>query len=154
MPTPALAVTAPLPQIRKSRILALLGEIGELFESHFDRGLIAHLIDDLPIDFGTLREIRQLTSRSAMYADDVHTLRYGVIELETFTGCLRRFLLPVIKERLGVSPLHGHRAGPHDHGQFAHRKLLAYTFPFNLTRLEELTAQIKQELSEHRGSAA
>ena len=47
---------------RDVEILKLLAELREIFESHFDRTWFSLIIDGMPIDFRTVRDIRELVS--------------------------------------------------------------------------------------------
>ena len=45
---------------RDAEILKLLGELKEVFENHFDRTWFSLIIDGMPIDFHTVRDIREV----------------------------------------------------------------------------------------------
>jgi len=122
-------------------LLTTIAALREHFGRHFDRGWLAMIIDDLPIDFTTLRQIRQLLTVTEIYPEDLVSIRYGAEQLEHFAADLRRYLLPVLKERLGVSELLPNRPR-FDEVQRVHRQLLCHSFPYNLTRLEELIADL------------
>lgn len=93
------------------------------------------------IDFTTLRQIRQLLTVTEVYPEDLSTVRFGADQLRHFAADLRRYLLPVIRERLGVSELLPSRPR-FDEVQRVRRQLLCLSFPYNLTRLEELTTEL------------
>jgi hypothetical protein len=122
-------------------LLTTIAALREHFSRHFDRGWLAMIIDDLPIDFTTLRQIRQLLTVTEVYPEDLSTVRFGADQLRHFAADLRRYLLPVIRERLGVSELLPSRPRL-DEVQRVHRQLLCLSFPYNLTRLEELTTEL------------
>jgi len=122
-----------------------IGEIREVFEDHFDRTWFSILIDDLPIDAKTIREIRELVSLTRVYPEDIALIYNGVEELESFIVHVRRYLVPFIKDRLMVSGFFP-RDMLKDKTQYILRRLVAYTFPFNLDRLSLLTARLKATL--------
>lgn len=122
-------------------LLTCIAGLREHFGRHFDRGWLAMIIDDLPIDFTTIRQIRQLLSVTEVYPEDLAGIRFGAEQLLRFSADLRRYLLPVLRERLGVSRLLP-SAPRLDRTQRVHRELLCLTFPCNLARLEELTHQL------------
>lgn len=122
-------------------LLTTIAALREHFSRHFDRGWLAMIIDDLPIDFTTLRQIRQLLSVTEIYPEDLDSIRFGAEQLRHFAADLRRYLLPVLKERLGVSELRPTRPRL-DATQRVHRQLLCFSFPYNLIRLEELTTEL------------
>ena len=122
-------------------LLTAIAALREHFSRHFDRGWLAMIIDDLPIDFATLRQIRQLLTVTEVYPEDLDSVRFGAEQLRHFAVGLRRYLLPVLKERLGVSELLPTRPR-FDDAQRVHRQLLCLSFPYNLTRLEELTTEL------------
>jgi hypothetical protein len=117
------------------------------FDAYFDRGWLAMLIDELNIDFTTIRDIRVMLTRHAIYAEDLREIAYGVAQLKAFCKELRRQLLPVIRDRLGVSGLSRARRGM-DAAERVQRELLCYVFPHNLARLEELASRL-EELATH-----
>ena len=133
---------------RDAQILRLIREIQTVFETYFDRTWFSVIIDDMPIDFRTIREIREMVSLKTIYPGDEKDLYEGVAELESFINHANRFLLPVIKERLGVSRLHPARM-VRDRNQYILRRFVAYTFPFNLERLHALTLELKACLLFH-----
>jgi len=126
-------------------ILILIRDIRQVFEDHFDRTWMAMVIDGLPFDFRTIREIRELVSITAFHPGDERAIQAGVTELESFILHVRRYLLPVIKERLGVSWLLPHRR-VQDKTQYLLRRLVVYAFPYNLEKLTFLTARLKSRL--------
>jgi len=127
--------------ISMTPLLTSIAALREHFGRHFDRGWLAMIIDDLPIDFTTLRQIRQLLTVTEVYDEDLDSIRFGAEQLQHFAAGLRRYLLPVLKERLGVSGLLPTRPR-FDETQRVHRQLLCHSFPYNLTRLEELTTEL------------
>lgn len=118
--------------------MAVIENIRELFDSYFDRGWLAMSLEGTPLQLNTLREIRQLLDRLHTFPDDHGSRRYAVKLLQQFALELRRYLLPCIREKLGVSGFVGTQQEM-DERQQTYRRLLAYTFSFNLERLEELT---------------
>lgn len=122
-------------------LLTSIAALRDHFGRHFDRGWLAMIIDDLPIDFTTLRQIRQLLSVTEIHPEDLNSIRFDAEQLQHFAADLRRYLEPVLKERLGVSGLLAHRPQLSD-AERVHRQLLCFSFPYNLARLEELTAEL------------
>ena len=116
---------------RDTEILQLLEELRDIFENHFDRTWFSLIIDGMPIDLHTVREIRELVSLTSIYPGEEWQLFQGVIELEAFHQTVKRFLMPVLKERLGISWLHPRRR-VRDAQQYILRKFVAFTFPYNL----------------------
>ena len=130
-----------------SAVLTSIAALREHFSRHFDRGWLAMIIDDLPIDFTTIRQIRELLSITELYPEDLPSVRHGAEQLLRFSADLRRYLLPVLRERLGVSRLLPTRPALDD-TQRVYRQLLCLTFPYNLSRLDELTHQLIAQADE------
>ena len=126
-------------------LLPLIRKIRRVFEDHFDRTWFAIIIDGLPIDFRTIRIIRELVGLQSIHVGDEWFIYQAVVELSRFSLLIRKFLLPVLKERLGVSGLMPHRV-VRDRTQYILRRFVAYTFPYNLERLEVLTGQLRSSL--------
>ncbi len=127
---------------RDAEILKLLAEIKDVFENHFDRTWFSLIVDGIPIDYRTVRDIREMVSLTSLYAGEEWQLYQGVTELETFCRTVTRFVLPVLKERLGISWLFPQRR-VRDTQQYIVRKFVAFTFPYNLERLRRLTQRLK-----------
>jgi hypothetical protein len=127
------------------RLLPLIRKIRRVFEDHFDRTWFAIIIDGLPIDFRTIRMIRELVGLQSIHVGDQWFIYQAVVELSRFSLLIRKFLLPVLKERLGVSGLVPDRI-VRDRSQYILRRFVAYTFPFNLERLEALTTELRAHL--------
>lgn len=138
-----MVATEPL-QLR--RINETLRAIRIHFSEYFDRGWLAMLIDELPIDFTTVRDVRIMLSRHSVYQEDIHEVAYGVSQLRMFCRELRRQLLPVIRDRLGISGLSPARRAMNA-TERVHRELFCYAFPYNLARLEELAERLSELLS-------
>jgi len=129
-------------------VLGIIAELREVFEDHFDQTWFSLIIDDMPIDFHTVRDIRELVSLTTLYAGEEWTVLQGVQELEIFCATLKRFLLPVLKERLGVSWLFPQRR-VRDTREYIIRKFVAFTLPYNLEHLHRLTLKLKACLLFH-----
>lgn len=129
-------------------ILRLIGELRDVFENNFDRTWFSLILDGIPIDLRTVRNIRELVSLTSVYpGEEWHILR-GIQELEAFHATVKRFLLPVLKERLGISWLLPQKRVRDPH-QYILRKFVAFTFPYNLERLRRLTEKLKAALLAH-----
>jgi hypothetical protein len=133
---------------RDAEILKLIGELKNVFENHFDRTWFSLIIDGMPVDVRTVRDIRELVSLTSLYPGEEWQLWDGIEELETFHRTVKRFLLPVLKERLGISWLFPQKR-VRDTQQYILRKFVAFTFPYNLERLLRLTQKLKTCLLLH-----
>jgi hypothetical protein len=133
---------------RDAEILGIIAELRDVFEDHFDQTWFSLIIDDMPIDFHTVRDIRELVSLGTLYPGEEWVILQGVQELEIFCTTLKRFLLPVLKERLGVSWLFPQKR-VHDTQEYIVRKFVAFTLPYNLERLRRLALKLKACLLFH-----
>ena len=97
------------------------------------------------MDFRTIRVIRELATLQSIHVGDEWFIYQAVVELSRFILLIRKFLLPVLKERLGVSGLVPHKI-VRDRSQYILRRFVAYTFPYNLERLEALTVELRGQL--------
>ena len=127
------------------QLLKLIHITRDLFENHFDRTWFSLIIDGLPIDFRTVREIRELVSMESIHPGDERVIYQGVLELEQFVRHVRQFLLPDLKERLRVSCLFPDRMVK-DKTAYIIRRFVVYTFPYNLQRLAYLAGELKSHL--------
>ena len=130
----------PLDRTRRS-----LAELRELFVSQFDIKWLHNLLDDLPIDATVFETTRQMFENDAAVVDDPARITEGLEALEAFATDLRRFLLPSIREKLGVSGL-SPRFSLKDKDKMVVQVMVAYTFPHNLAKLEQLIADLRQQM--------
>ena len=128
-----------------AEILKIITELRDVFENNFDRTRFSLILDGIPIDLRTVRNIRELVSLTSLYPGEEWQILRGIQELEAFYVTVKRFLLPVLKERLGISWLlpQSRVRDPH---QYILRKFVAFTFPYNLERLRRLTTKLKSRL--------
>ncbi|MFW5689573.1 MAG: hypothetical protein ACOC1U_08370 [Spirochaetota bacterium] len=139
--------------ISTERVQMALEALRAHLDQYFDRGWLAMIIEDLPLDSSHMREIRALLSLQVIYAEDLPELVYGVERLESFAKELHRHLVPVLRDRLGVSGFTAGRFG-RARDERVHRQFVCMTFPHNLQRLEELTARLSGELAGVTGALA
>jgi hypothetical protein len=128
-----------------SELLKLIAELRDVFENNFDRTWFSLILDGIPIDLRTVRIIRELVSLTSIYPGEEWLIMRGIEELEAFYAIVKRFLLPVLKERLGISWLLPQKKVRDPH-QYILRKFVAFTFPYNLERLRRLTLKLKTKL--------
>jgi hypothetical protein len=133
---------------RDREILGIIADVRDVFENHFDRTWFSMLIDGMPVDMRTVRSIRQMVSMRSVFPGEEWEIWQGVQELEVFIAHVKRFLLPVLKERLGISWLIPQRR-VRDRSQYLIRKFVAFTFPYNLERLRVLSEKLKSSLLFH-----
>ena len=129
-------------------LLGIIGELRDVFENHFDRTWFSLLLDDIPLDPRTVREIRHVVSLKRIYPGEEREIWQGVRDLEEFINNVRRFLLPMLRERLRVSRLFPADRVT-DRTQLIIRTFVAFTFPYNLERLRILTVKLKNRLLFH-----
>jgi hypothetical protein len=128
---------------RHESVISIVGDIREVFEAHFERAWFAVLIDDLPMERQVMSDIRRLLGLHFYHEGDEYIIMMGIQQLEHFVAVVRRYLLPVLRDELGVSGFKPGRA-PADKRDMIIRKMCLYTFPHNLKRLEQLTVELKQ----------
>ena len=150
--TAAVAVSHPLPAsvngLAEQQLLSAIRAVRGLFERYFDQNWFVSLVDEVPIDPQTLRDVRALTRLNTLFPGDESEIAHGIAELSKLQVALRRFLLPHIKEKLLVSGLRAARA-IRDTDQYILRRCVAMTFEHNLAELELLTAALRQAFDAH-----
>ncbi len=120
----------------------ILEEIRELFARGFDQNWLLMLLDQHPAEPGTMSEIRDLLDPSSANQDDPIKLLYRADIIVDFVAHLRRFILPGLREKLGVSGLLPGRPA-RDRDRRAYFTMVCHVFPANVDRLEELAAQLR-----------
>jgi hypothetical protein len=120
-------------------------EIQDLFYHHFDRNWLLLVLEDLSLDSRIMDDIRSLIIYESPVLYNPQEIKRRVSALEAFISHLRRYLLPILREKLGISGLLPFRP-IRDKDQRLLRSLIAYTFPHNLDRLSTLTERLKNYL--------
>lgn len=121
-------------------------ELRNVFEELFDKSWLIIILENLPFDLRTIREIRNFLCTENISDADVPAIWHKIEELETFIKVIKIYLLPVLKERLGISHLSPERMVL-DKTQLVVRRFIAYTLPHNLQRLNVLTQQFKRDVA-------
>ena len=139
---------------QSAAVRACLREIAELFRSHFDQNWLLLLLERFPVDAVAMNEIRELMRHDAAFLEP-DRLAARLALLEGYVQHLRRYLLPGLREKLGISGLLPVSRRVWEKEQVLLRRLVAYTFPFNLEHLERLASQLRQALAgfDERASA-
>lgn len=127
-----------------SEIRELLGELTLLYTSQFDRNWLHLLLERYPVDPSVTAEIRELVESDTSLLE-VDRLAARMDAVQEYVRHLRRFVLPGLREKLGVSGLRP-SATVYAQDQLVLRRLIAYTFPHNLSRLAELAERLKELL--------
>jgi hypothetical protein len=123
-------------------MIEIIEDIRFVFETYFEGTWFSVLLNDLPLETRTMREIKNLISLHFFRPGDEYSVREGVREMESFITCIQKSLLPVIKDKLGVSGF-TQRKRQMDEYQYILRQFVLYTFPHNLNRLLQLTEELK-----------
>ena len=130
--------------IRRNEIISLVHQIREIFEERFDRSWLAAVIEALPLDPRTIREIRDFLATMEVFPENDQRIESGIEELHRYVWALNKHLIPHAKELLGVSPFTGARQKM-DKSQYVLRRLTADTLPYNLAKLERLLEQLERK---------
>ena len=125
-----------------SDIYPLVRAIRDQYDTHFDQTWFRILLEACPLERGLLREIRVFidSERNELYSRE--KILYGVSGLEQFIRAVETYLLPNVKELLGVSALRPEYR-LRDRDQFVHRRLLAEVLPYNIRVLKGLLLELK-----------
>lgn len=126
---------------RRNEIVSLVHRIRNLFEERFDRSWLAAVIEGLPLDPRTIREIRDFLATMDVFPDNDQKIELGIEALHRYIWTLKTHMLPHAKELLGVSPFSEPRRRM-DKSQYVLRRLTADTLPHNLKHLENLVEQL------------
>ena len=127
-----------------------LRELSVMFAAHFDQNWLLLLLETHPIDAMVLNEIRGISDADIAFLD-FDRMEQRVLLLEDFVRHLRRYIVPGLREKLGISGLNrGRQVWAQD--QLLFRRLVAHTFPQNIDRLADLTDALRN-LFERRRAA-
>lgn len=131
---------------KEAALLAIIDEIRHIFSLCFENPVTAVIIRDLPIDFTTFRDVRNLLSINRVSPDVVVLIQTGADELEQLIKDVRKYFLPQAKELMGISNLKP-KNRVLQREQRTIRQLIICTFPDNLNRLDTLAGELKNILA-------
>jgi hypothetical protein len=118
-----------------------LGELATLFRDQFDRNWLYLILERSPIDASVMNDVRDLVETDVALLDPVRLERHAQA-LEEYVQHIRRYVVPGLREKLGISGFTGGRK-LWSEDQVILRKLIAYAFPHNLERLASLAGQLR-----------
>ncbi|MFP4492013.1 MAG: hypothetical protein ACLFNZ_11100 [Spirochaetaceae bacterium] len=124
-------------------ILNCIDEIRGIFRNHFESGWFLTVLERMSFNTIYLNDIRRLTELQSIYPSDYYHIRTGTIALEEFTRFSRRYLLPVLRDQLGISGFTRWSNPDQDRTTIVVKEFFAAAFPHNLRRLAELTAHLR-----------
>ncbi len=111
--------------------------------SCFDQTWFRILVEECPMEKGLQREIRLFLDSPRDELEKKELLLYGVSNLEHFIRIIEAYLLPNIKELLGVSGLRPDRRLK-NRDQYLHHRLLAEVLPYNVSVLKSRVLELKE----------
>ncbi|MCF7928076.1 MAG: hypothetical protein K9L68_03805 [Spirochaetales bacterium] len=123
---------------------AHLTRVRELFRIYFDNSWFVGILERMSFNSLTLHEIRRMLEMRSSYVTDSYRLLTGVRALEELVAFTRRYVLPVIRDELGVSGFTRHKNRSQDPITQVVKGLFSATFPANLMHLEELTTELTE----------
>lgn len=119
--------------------------LSELFRTTFDTGTFNQVLEQAAFDIASLREIRSFLYGAAPVLEDPLQARRGIEALEELALFCRRYVMPGLRELLGISGFNSPRRTSADMRTLhAVKGLFAYTFPSNLEKMEEHTHSLKE----------
>ncbi|MFO7850426.1 MAG: hypothetical protein R6V67_10735 [Spirochaetia bacterium] len=129
-------------------VLYCIDEIRGIFRNHFESGWFLIVLERMAFNTVYLNDIRRLTELQSIYPSDFYHIRTGTIAMEEFIQFSRRYLLPVLRDQLGISGFTRWSIPHQDRTTLVVKEFFASAFPYNLERLAELTEQLNR--SAHR----
>ena len=127
-------------------ILDIISEIRYLVESSLDNSVSDAMIRALPMEYRSMRNIRNFLSLDKIQGDAVYLIQTGITELERLIQSIQTCFLPRGKELLSVSPLKP-ASICRDRELHILRKLALYALPNNLESIQILVRQLKSILA-------
>ncbi|MBI9107738.1 MAG: hypothetical protein JEZ04_13405 [Spirochaetales bacterium] len=134
--------TSPFSADISSRII---DELRELYFGQFDNHWFITLLDSNAFNTSRLRYIQNMLVIQSIYSTEAAVFNDGIETLEEVILTARRYILPVLRDKLRISGFYKSR-GNDSKEELVMRDLFSYTFPYNLKRLEELTIDLKENL--------
>ena len=128
------------------RVAELRRQLRECLSMVLDQGWFYKSAEDLPVRCEDLQPILASLAEDWYLIPDIKRLKDTIHQLENLITDIKRFLLPVLKDRLGISNF-SHPRPDKKSDQYIQHSLIAYALPINLQRIEALLGEITTELS-------
>lgn len=126
-------------------VLRVIREVEQIYRANFDQSWFVLAVDQLPVDLKNTRDVHMLFQFEALRPGDELIVTGAIRELERLADATRRYVLPNLRDSLGVS-FFSNRRGDWNEQEYLVRQFHAYTFPHNLARLEDLLEQLRMLL--------
>ncbi|MBN2531268.1 MAG: hypothetical protein JXB88_00175 [Spirochaetales bacterium] len=127
----------------EERTLSLLiKELFELLTFYFSQNWFLILLEDIPGNEPDMHEILGLLSYQTISLEDRQKLKDIIILLDHLVSIIKRFLLPVIREKLRISGLVPEKQLK-DRDERIRNGFIASVFPDNLERISLISDKIK-----------
>ena len=121
---------------------ALFSAVRDQYMSYFDQTWFRILLEECPIEKNLQKEIRLFLDSPRDELEKKELLLYGISNLEHFIQVIEAYMLPNIKELLGVSGLRPDRRLK-NRDQYVHHRLLAEVLPDNVSVLKSRVRELK-----------
>ncbi|MBN1413438.1 MAG: hypothetical protein JW969_21525 [Spirochaetales bacterium] len=127
---------------QKEEIRILIQAIKEEFIHNFDTTWFSLIQKNLPVDTGILYELHHsfFTDSRINYSNS--QIMEFTERISLFIETIRLFLLPTLKEKMGISRFKHDEKRSMDQDEFLVRSMIAYTLPYNLNRLDQLVTEL------------
>ena len=130
----------------EGRIIQLLEELEEAFNISFNHTWFRVLAEESPVDKGLLREVEDFFVLKSPFSCDELQISEIVLAIEQIVSIVKRYLLPCLRDRLRISGFFADDTSI-DRNTRIKYKFIAYAFPHNIRRLEEISLQLRSALS-------
>jgi hypothetical protein len=127
-------------QENSTHLKPVIDEILMLLTTYFNQNWFLILVEDIPVNIQSIKEIHHYLSLG--HTLDIEKIKEIVTVLDHLINTIKRYILPVIREKLRISYLIPHTMIKDKNLLVIHR-LIACVFPYNFERLSMLTARLK-----------
>lgn len=127
-----------------SSILTVIDEIRGLFRNHFESGWFLIILERMSFNSVYLNDIRNLIELQSIYPADFYQIKTGAVAVEEFVTFARRYVLPVLRDELGISGFTRHSVGDRDRTTQVVKEFFASTFPHNVQKLADLSEELSR----------
>jgi len=127
-----------------ARISDEISWVRNVYQEHFDRSWFTSAFREPLMDARQFQDIRHALSLTSPTIWDLPVLHRGVAALKIYTGIIRSNVLPRVKDIFGFSNTSfGYKDTPDSR---LHRRLVVYTLPLNLERLNSHVRELERLL--------
>lgn len=141
----------------ESKIKELVNDLLKTIDASLNKAWFFAVIEDSPVKPSVITEVVGIFNNESYFSPNLDALAKGCEQLNVVLKEIRQYIIPGLRERLGVSSLTGRKVDKRS-DSFIHNSMISYTLPCNVENMERLLGELESFLPpyfpEQNGSVA